>query len=396
MMYSRQFSLLTPILTLFLISCAVQAPQAPQVVQIEQQPQTQAPIVRPAFNASLFPAEIPVITVDQLFALTDAQKNDFLQDFEQGSAQSPAHERIAEYLHGITYGFNYKEQTYTASEALARNAGNCMALAIVTKALADLVDVDLRFQRVTNAPVYDRSANVVMVSDHVRARLYLPGLSGEPRSWVTIDYFPSRGSRNSGLIGTDEFLALYYRNRAAELMLDGKENSAFAYAQEALRYQPDASDTLNIIALLHRRAGDQATAEAIYAYVLAQDTTNLNVLYNYLELAKQQQREGLISELQAQIDALPDYNPYTWIALAERAYAEDDIDRAIAMYEKAASYAPYLHEVYWGQAKLYLELGRPLTAKRILREGLEEARRSATKKSFKAGWYSFENTRSRH
>lgn len=387
-MCMRKLSYLT--LALLLSGCVAQ----PQNVNTPAQRPvvvTSAPVPSelPVFNSNLFETYDSVTTEDELFALTAEQEADFLDDFHNRMAHLPVNERIAEYLHGITFGFNYKEQTYTASEALARSAGNCMALAIVTQSLARLVEVDLRFQRVKNAPVYDRSANVVMISDHVRARLYKPG---ETKSWVTVDYFPSRESRNGALINMEEFLGLYYRNRAAELMLEGEQSAAFAYAQEALRYQPFDSDALNIIALLHRRAGDEATAEAIYGFVLTRDNTNLNVLYNYLELAKKQQRESLIAELQEQINQLPDYNPYTWIALAERAYAEDDLATAIRMYEKAASYAPYLHEVYWGQARLYLELGRPLTAKRILREGLEEARRSATKKSFKAGWYSFEDT----
>ncbi|MFC0446198.1 tetratricopeptide repeat protein [Pseudidiomarina halophila] len=386
-MNMRKFGCLTA--ALLLSGCAVQ-PQnssapAPRAVVVTAAAELQQ---LPPFNSNLFEAYVGVTTEDELFALTAEQQADFLDDFHTKFAHLPVNERIAEYLHSITFGFNYKEQTYTASEALTRSAGNCMALAIVTQSLARLVEVDLRFQRVNNAPVYDRSANVVMVSDHVRARLYKPG---ETTSWVTVDYFPARESRNGDLVNQQEFLALYYRNRAAELMLDGEQSAAFAYAKEALRYQPLDSDALNIIALLHRRAGDETTAEAIYAFVLTRDNTNLNVLYNYLELAKKQQRPTLIAQLQEQINQLPDYNPYTWIALAERAYAEDDLATAIRMYEKAASYAPYLHEVYWGQARLYLELGRPLTAKRILREGLAEARRSATKKSFKAGWYSFED-----
>ncbi len=375
------------LIALLLAGCATQLPPSGQQPLRTAQQHAETPPL-PLFNTTLFASHPAVVSPRQLFTLSAAQQSAFLADFNDRLAHLPAHQRIADYLHGVTFGFNYKEQTYTASEALDFQAGNCMALAIVTKSLADLAGVDLKFQRVRNAPVYDRAENVVMVSDHVRARLYLPG---ERLSWVTVDYFPSRESSNAGLITEQQFLALYYRNRAAELMLAGEQSAAFANAQEALKYQQNDASTLNIIALLHRRAGDDSTAEALFAYALAQNKSNLNVLYNYLDLAKKQNQGELVRQLQQKISSLPDYNPYTWIALAETAVHQGELSRALQMYEKAAYYAPYLHEIYWGQARVYLAMGRPVTAKRVLLDGLEQAKRSATKKSFKSGWYSFTN-----
>lgn len=353
---------------------------------------------QPQLNTALFEPTSSLVTPEQLFALTAEQQQKFLFDFNGRLARIPEHQRISQYLQELTFGFNYKEQTYTASEAFALSAGNCMALAILTKGLADLVGVEIKFQRVTNAPVYDRSNDVVMVSDHVRARLYKP----EPeagseskmfifqRSWVVVDYFPSKDNRSSGLISNQEFLALYYRNRAAELMMAGQLDEAFAYAQEALRYMPKDADTLNIMGLLHRRAGDEQTAEALYQYALRQSPTNLNVLHNYQTLAKRQQRQPLVDALTQRIEAIPDSNPYTLIALAERAFEIGELDTALAMYSKAAESAPYVHEAYWGQARVHAARGDTVRAKRVLEQGLKEARLSATKRTYKAGWYSYQ------
>lgn len=376
-----------------LTACA-SAPDASQQASAD----TSVKLSQPQFNTALFEPRNSLVTPEQLFALTTEQQQDFLFDFNGRLAHLPENQRISEYLQDLTYGFNYKEQTYTASEAFALSAGNCMALAILTKGLADFVGVEIKFQRLTNAPVYDRNNDVVMVSDHVRARLYKP----EPeagseskmfifqRSWVVVDYFPSKDTRSSGLISTDEFLALYYRNRAAELMMAGQTDEAFAYAQEALRYLPNDADTLNIIGLLHRRAGDDQTAEALYQYALQQNPHNLNVLHNYQTLAKRQQRNVLVDELTQRIQAIPDSNPYTWIALAERAFEKGEFDTALAMYSKAAESAPYVHEAYWGQARVHAAKGDTVRAKRVLERGLKEARLSATKRTYKAGWYSYQ------
>lgn len=356
-----------------------------------------AQLSQPQLNTALFEPTSSLMTPQQLFALTAEQQQKFLFDFNGRLARLPENQRISQYLQELTFGFNYKEQTYTASEAFAQSAGNCMALAILTKGLADLVGVEIKFQRVTNAPVYDRSNDVVMVSDHVRARLYKP----EPeagseskmfifqRSWVVVDYFPSTDNRSSGLISNQEFLALYYRNRAAELMVAGQLDEAFAYAREALRYTPKDADTLNIIGLLHRRAGDEQTAEAIYQFALQQNPHNLNVLHNYQVLAQKQQRTRLVEALAHRIQAIPDSNPYTWIALAERAFELGELDTALAMYSKAAEAAPYVHEAYWGQARVHAARGDTVRAKRVLEQGFKEARLSATKRTYKAGWYSY-------
>ncbi|WP_417666071.1 tetratricopeptide repeat protein [Pseudidiomarina sp.] len=376
-----------------LTACA-SAPDASQRASAD----TSVKLSQPQFNTALFEPRNSLVKPQQLFALTAEQQQDFLFDFNGRLASLPEHQRISEYLQDLTYGFNYKEQTYMASEAFALSAGNCMALAILTKGLADLVGVEIKFQRVTNAPVYDRNNDVVMVSDHVRARLYKP----EPeagseskmfifqRSWIVVDYFPSKDTRSSGLISNEEFLALYYRNRAAELMMAGQADEAFAYAQEALRYMPKDADTLNIIGLLHRRAGDDQTAEALYQYALQQNPHNLNVLHNYQTLAKRQQRNVLVDELTQRIQAIPDSNPYTWIALAERAFEKGELDTALAMYSKAAESAPYVHEAYWGQARVHAARGDTARAKRVLERGLKEARLSATKGTYKAGWYSYQ------
>ncbi|RUO60008.1 tetratricopeptide repeat protein [Pseudidiomarina marina] len=352
----------------------------------------------PSLNSALFRPQQSVVSAQQLFALTASQQQDFLLDFNDRLSDLPEHERISVYLQDLTFGFNYKEQTYTASEAFALSAGNCMALAILTKGLADLVDVEIKFQRVTNAPVFDRKNNIVLVSDHVRARLYKPlepAKEGEnktllKRAWVVVDYFPSLASQNAEMISETEFLALYYRNRAAELMVDGLVDEAYAYATEALTYTPKDSEVLNILGLLHGRKDDANTAEQLFNYALRLDADNLNVLHNYQALAKRQHRHELVAKLEQRIQSIPEANPYAWIALGDAAFAQNQLDIAMTMYRKAAEQAPYVHEAYWGQAQVFVAQGETHKARRILEKGMREAKMSATKARFKTGWYSYQ------
>lgn len=385
-------TLLATISIVVLFGCASQSPTNALT-------QTRLQAHMPSLNNDLFlQPQQSVVSAHQLFALTSSQQQDFLLDFNGRLSDLPEHERISVYLHDITFGFNYKEKTYTASEAFALSAGNCMALAILTKSLADVAGVEIKFQRVTNAPVFDRNNNIVLVSDHVRARLYKPldtfNESDDKtllkRAWVVVDYFPSSASQNAEMITDTEFLALYYRNRAAELMVDGLVDDAYAYATEALKYTPNDSEVLNLLGLLHGRRDDVLTAEQLFRYALRLNPDNLNVLHNYQSLAKRQQRHDLVALLEQRIQSIPEANPYTWIALGDVAFTQNQLDTAMMMYRKAAKQAPYVHEAYWGQARVLVAQGETQQARRVLEKGLREARMSATKAQFKTGWYSYQ------
>lgn len=163
------------------------------------QPATQLPPL-PQVTAINFgePENIP--EKQDIFSLTEQQQRRFLSFFHQPQYQYlKPHKRIFEYLQRSLEGFDFRGETYTATEALQRGAGNCLSLAIVTKALADLVDVKLGYQKVNATPIYRKEQGVLLLSSHVRTFLYDPTYTPKEDEWVIrppmviIDYFPDRG-----------------------------------------------------------------------------------------------------------------------------------------------------------------------------------------------------------
>lgn len=63
---------------------------------------------------------------------------------------------MAEYLGDFLSGFIYRGDTYNADLAAIKQAGNCLSLAILTKAYASLVGFKVEHRKVNSEPVYSR------------------------------------------------------------------------------------------------------------------------------------------------------------------------------------------------------------------------------------------------
>lgn len=339
----------------------------------------------PPINAQLLslgdvPETLPI------FELTEEQREQFLYTFHNELSDLPPHRRVSEYLKQLTRTYNYRERTVTASEAFDGAPGNCMSLVVLTTALAQLVDLEIDYQRLTTNPVFDKQGSVVLVSDHVRSRVFAPrkerGIN-ILRAHVLIDYFPVRQSRRAERLQGDQLLAMYYTNRAAESILDDELATATHFATLALEQVPDHVGAFNLLGILHERIDDNATAEAFYLHGLKYNSKDLNVLSNYHSLLSSQSRYDKASDIKKRIAALNDVNPYQLIALAQRAFQNSEPRRALGYYEKALEIAPYIHEVYFQQAVVWESIGHGHRASESLREGLAQAELSATQTRYK-------------
>ena len=120
---------------------------------------------------------------------------------------------------------------------LSENRGNCLSLAIVTKALASLVDIKISYKLVETDPVYQKEDNLIISSQHVRTQLFntfkKPGALFP--SSLTIDYFPDTNSRVLRTVDENEFFAMYYRNIAAQAMISNDLNTAYWNVRAALK-----------------------------------------------------------------------------------------------------------------------------------------------------------------
>lgn len=348
---------------------------------------------KPTYSArydDFFGERPELLSVDQIHQLSEPQKADFLGYIAQHRDQ-PLHIRIADYLQDKTaLDFNYSTTTNSATVSLQTMEGNCLSLAILTTALAKLANVDTAYQLMDSAPVFEFNEGVVFKGVHVRTRLYEPA-SSQPeavaplmRANVLIDYFFTGSERYMHKISEPEYIARYYLNTAADAISADDYSKAYWLTLEAMVHDPVSSDAFNHLAVIYKRVNALAKAEEVYLYAIDKLPNKLSLLKNYQLMLNQQQRYVEAEELNQRIDELDDQSPYHWMHAARDEYDRGAYTKAISLYEKAISFAPYLHEAHLGLAQSYYQIGSLVAAEQQLRTALEITSRPRTQSLYQA------------
>ncbi|UXM80447.1 hypothetical protein N7V09_10770 [Shewanella seohaensis] len=125
----------------------------------------------PEANTELFRIEsIEVPSIDSISNLTAEQLAELKNFIKKNdiSILSPR-DQVFEFVSRKMQHFNYEGKTYTASEALRVQSGNCMSLALLTYAVAKQLNVKASFQVIHASPLLINIENdLVVSSDHVR------------------------------------------------------------------------------------------------------------------------------------------------------------------------------------------------------------------------------------
>ena len=96
---------------------------------------------------------IEVPQVEDVFYLNKASKQHFLSFYNDPQNQSTdGHKRLYQYLERFLSGFTYKGDTYNADLAAIKHTGNCLSLAILTKAYASLVGLEVEYRKLILHP----------------------------------------------------------------------------------------------------------------------------------------------------------------------------------------------------------------------------------------------------
>lgn len=342
-------------------------------------------------NIALFGPRPALPTSDELHALSSDQRQDFLDYINAPrNAQVELHQRLYNYLDWITTGFNYQEETLTAREAMDRQTGDCQSLAIVTTALARELDLEVGYQLMDDSPVFQFGRTAVIKGVHVRTIIYDPEWQADhnfiafSRPGLAIDYFPGNRERFVSNLTENDYLAMYYRNIAAKALQRDDLDAAYWNAVEALRHGGRNAASINTLAVVHRRAGDAKTAEALYRYGIEHANEKLSLMKNYRLLLLSEGRVAEARKAALKLDTMDDPSPFHWYHLARSSAEAGDVEDAIRYYRRALELAPYLHEAHLGLAVASFRAERPADAQRALVSALDHAYRPSTRKLYKA------------
>lgn len=329
--------------------------------------------------ASPFGPKPEIISPQQFQHINAAQAQDFLDYFESPDhAQTPGYRRLANYIVQRVKSFEYNADTLTAEQVLQTNSGNCLSLAIMTSALAQIAGITVSYQLMDDDPVFEFNGSTVVKGVHVRTKLLnaewgsVNDLVSES-SGISIDYFPTGRSRFISNLSEQDYYGMYYRNLAVESLQREDFNTAYWLSMESLKFAPEHSDSLNMLAVINKRIGRTEEAEQVYLYAIERAQEKLSLLKNYRVLLLNQGRKEEAAAIALRLLKMDDPSPFNWFHLARESYEEGDYERAISYYRKALEFAPYLHEARLGIALSYYALDRVAQADAALIAAIENS-----------------------
>lgn len=380
------------LLSLFVSSCSNMHKSQQKNKEVNQ-------TLKVPINYSLFSSkEKKQLNEEDIFFLSPEQQEELRLNFDEKLANGFApHKALSEVLAERLANFTYYGETYDATTAIKLNKGNCMSLAILTTAYAKVLGLEISYRKVNTLPVFAKKDDIILSSSHVQTLIYDPNFIADKNIFylstpaVVIDYFPSASHHTGKKFSLETFLAMYYKNIAADALTDKNLNKSFLYANKAYQLDTENIETINLLAVIHRRSGDLQTAEAIYKAGLDKGQTNIALLSNYIMLLKSQQRMDEVNALQDQLNQLDDPNPYQWLGEAYTAQNIGNIKQAEIYFKKALAKAPYLNQAYMGLYKIYVKQNRLKKAQTMLVKALEWTYELDERKLYKYKLYNIEH-----
>ena len=270
-------------------------------------------------------------------------------------------------------------RTRNAAQAFEARAGNCLSLVIMTAAFARHLGVGVSFQSVPYEESYTRSGDLLFASMHVNLVLRVLTqriifTAPEPDD-LTVDFLPAaelRGKR-AELLQEQTVMAMYFNNRAAELLADGDSQAAYRHAREALHQDPRYQPAINTLAVIYMRGGHAQAAEAALRHVLARQPASTGALSNLVLLLQRSGRADEAAVVAAQLAKIQPEAPFQSYELGRRAMDRGEYARARELFARELQRQPYQSEVHFWAAMADARLGDSRGAAKHLQQAEENS-----------------------
>ena len=261
-----------------------------------------------------------------------------------------------------TWGF-----TGTAIDVFEQRRANCLAFTNLFVGMARELGVEVYFLTVERVETYRKQGDLVVVSDHVAVGY---GDATIDSDLLIFDFSPysNEGYRDVRRVPDLTALAMFYSNRGAETLQEGRVEDAVSWLKTAVAIDPGLTPAWVNLGVVLRRAGDLPGAEDAYKHALEIDPRTHSAYQNLAALLQLQGRsreaEGFIQALQK----TPSRNPYSYLSLGDISLRSGRLEEARRYYRRAVSLSREDAEIFAALGQLAAATGDLRTARKMLKK----------------------------
>jgi tetratricopeptide (TPR) repeat protein len=341
----------------------------------------QAPVIpppAPLFHDDLFAAPSQPVGADQVFAMSDEMRA-YLRSEIAPRLRSKGRQRalVDAMARPGQLKLEYDAtRTRNAAEAFDARAGNCLSLVVMTAAFAKELGLRVEYQSAYREETWSRSGDLVLRSGHVNVTVGprpMDFRSGVDQRPVTIDFLPPEDVNGMRTLTLPErtVVAMYMNNRAAEALVQGKLDDAYAWARHAVAHDPAFLGAYNTLGVVYLRHANPAQAERVFAAVLAREPAHTRALHNQSQALAHQGRSAEAADVARRLAKIEPHPPFHFFELGRAAMDRNDFAAARDWFAKEVARADYNHEFHYWLALANFRLGDVDRADKHLARAME-------------------------
>jgi tetratricopeptide (TPR) repeat protein len=269
---------------------------------------------------------------------------------------------------GIIYDNTY---TRTPVEAWRDRKANCLTLTALYVVACRSIGLDARYGESLRISRWRRVGSMIRYERHLVA-VVPTGLMGRE---IIADFLPEIrwGSQLIASLDLKRVLALYFSNRAVELLAETRTDEALAFARQCVEMDPDLGVGWNILGVVQRSQGSEKEAEKSFLKALQVDPKDGAPCGNLEILLRTEGRESEAQAYRERGLEIRKKDPFFNAFLAEEAFQECNWEEAGKRIKQAIRLLPMESDFYLIQARICLARGQQNEAIKAL----EKARKWA-------------------
>lgn len=256
--------------------------------------------------------------------------------------------------HSEELNFEYQAGfTGTAREVFHSGRFNCLSFSILFVSLAREMGLPAFYLMLDEMESYEKEGDLIVASQHITAGYGFV----RDRTILEFDVGPEINYQLAEPISDIDALALFYSNRGAEMLRDGKPEDALKMHRIATLLGPELAQAWTNLGVTLRRLNDLEAAQEAYVRALETDRHNLAAYENMVALLRLKGESNLADEMLPLLIRRKNHNPYTYLSLGDLSLKDGRLQDAERFFRRAYRLARYEAETHAAMGLSALALG---------------------------------------